>query len=93
MLDIEVENVVTCTCHLTDEDEQKIINWINKKKLEDDMYEYLSEDKQITNAVYCLYMNGEIDLYKDYTESDSSTEEIRWSEFEERSAKEILCNK
>lgn len=34
-----------------------------------------------------------IDLFNDYVESDGYTNDIRWSEFEERSAEEILNEK
>ncbi len=49
----------------------------------------MSEKNTIIEAVYEL----DIDLFNDYVESDGCTNDIRWSEFEERSAEEILSEK
>ena len=48
--------------------------------------------KNVSEAVYELYANGEISFYDDgkYTESDFNIDEVRWSEFEEREPVEIL---
>lgn len=46
----------------------------------------MSEENAIVKAISDL----ETELYKDYTESDSYTDDIRWSEYEKRSADEIL---
>lgn len=49
-------------------------------------FEFMSEENAIVKAISDL----ETELYKDYTESDSYTDDIRWSEYEKRSADEIL---
>lgn len=49
-------------------------------------FEFMSEENAIIQAISDL----EIELYKDYTESDTYTDDIRWSEYEERSVEEIL---
>ena len=48
--------------------------------------------KNVSEAVYELYANGEISFYDDgkYAESDFNTEDVRWSEFEKREPEEIL---
>lgn len=50
----------------------------------------MTDKEKIIKAVEELYEEDEIDPYESSDESDFSTEEFRWSEFEERSAKEIL---
>ena len=47
-------------------------------------------EEAITSAINILYGDSKIELYKNAIESDYSTEEINWSEFEERSADKIL---
>ena len=48
--------------------------------------------KNISEAVHELYADGEISFYDDgkCIESDFNTDEVRWSEFEEREPEEIL---
>lgn len=41
-------------------------------------------------AVSDLYADGDIDVYQNTVESDMETEDICWSEYEERTAEEIL---
>ena len=48
-------------------------------------------EEKITTAVWDLYFEtSDIDIYRDSIDSDTETEEINWSEFEERTAEEIL---
>lgn len=84
---VEAIGTVYYTCELSDEDEEKVVNYIRSNP---DEFEYIDADEAIIKAVRILWENHEIDLYKSSTESDYSTEEINWSEFEERSAAEIL---
>lgn len=81
------------TVHLTDEDVQKVREWIKQKKLEEDL-PYFDAERNICAAVFELYANGEISLYDDgkYVESDFNTEKIEWSEYEEREPEEVLGN-
>lgn len=88
MLKVEAVGTIYYTCELSDEDEEKVINYI-KDNPNNDIVDYMDEDT-IIEAVRTLWANGEIELYSDATESDYSTEEINWSEFEDRSAEEIL---
>lgn len=83
MFEIEVDCVQVCTCKISDEGEQRIKDYIKNNPEE---FEFMSEKNAIIQAISDL----EIDLYNDYVESDSYTNDIRWSEFEERSAEEIL---
>lgn len=83
MFDIEAHNMVICTCTISDEDEERIRDYISNNPSE---FQYLSDRDAITKAIYDL----EIELYDDYVESDSYTEEVVWSEFEKRSPEEIL---
>lgn len=87
MLKVEVIGRICYTCELSDEDEAKVVNYIKDNPEE---FEFMTEEKSIIAAVDILYNDSEIDLYDDAVESDYSTEEINWSEFEERSADEIL---
>lgn len=50
----------------------------------------MTDKESILAAVNILYNDSKLDLYDDSVESDFSTEEINWSEFEDKSAKEIL---
>lgn len=59
-----VEATVTYACQLSEEDEQKIRDYIG------------DTDLSIADAVIELYNAGEIDLYKNSTESDFSTNYI-----------------
>ena len=87
MLKVEVVAKVTYTCELSDKDEKKVIKHIKDNP---DEFKFMTNEKSILSAVEFLYNNGELDLYDDSVESDFSTEEINWSEFEDKSAKEIL---
>ena len=84
---VEAVGRIHYTCELSDEDEEKVVNYIKDNP---DEFEYMDEAEAIIEAVRILYENLEINLYDSTTESDYSTEEINWSEFEERSAEEIL---
>lgn len=83
MFKIEAHNMVICTCTISDEDEERIQGYIADNQSE---FQYLSNREAIIKAICDL----EIELYNDYVESDSYTEDVVWSEFEERSAEEIL---
>ena len=50
----------------------------------------MNKKDAIAKAVEILYENDEINLYDSATESDFLTDEIKWSEFEERKPEEIL---
>ena len=56
-----VEATVTYACRLSKEDEQKVRDYIG------------DTDLSVNDAVIELYNAGEIDLYKNSTESDFST--------------------
>lgn len=86
---IEVEATIIYTVHLTDEDMVKVKKWI--KEHEEELPCFKMEDN-IAWAVARLYEEDEISLYDDgkADESDFYTDKVRWSEFEEREAKEIL---
>lgn len=88
-MDIEVIGKTYYTVHLNDEDVKKIKKWI--KDHEGDLPSFDMEDN-ICAAVMDLYLDGQIDLYSEdkATESDFDTESVNWSEYEERTAKEIL---
>lgn len=88
MLKVEVVGTIYYTCELSDEDEKKVVNYI-KDNPED--FEFMNEKESITAAVHILYNNSEIELYDNAIESDYSTEEIKWSEFEERLPMQILA--
>lgn len=83
MFEIEAHNMVICTCIISDEDESRIRQYIhnNPKK-----FQYISDQEAIIQAIKDL----EINLYENYVESDSYTDDVVWSEYEGRSAKEIL---
>ena len=83
MFEIEVDRVQVCTCKISDENEQMVRNYINDNP---EKFEFKSCQESIIEAISEL----KIDLYNDYIESDSYTNDIRWSEYEERSAEEIL---
>ena len=87
MLKVEVVGRICYTCELSDEDEAKVVNYIKDNPEE---FEFMTEEESIIAAVDILYNDSEIELYGNAIESDYSTEEINWSEFEERSADEIL---
>ncbi len=87
MLKVEVVGRICYTCELSDEDEAKVVNYIKDNPEE---FEFMTEEESIIAAVDILYNDSEIELYGNAIESDYSTEEINWSEFEKRSADEIL---
>ena len=84
---VEAVGTIYYTCELSDEDEEKVVNYIKDNP---DEFKYMDAEDAIIEAIRILWENNEIDLYSSSTESDYSTEEINWSEFEERSAEEIL---
>lgn len=83
MFEIEAHNMVTYTCTISDEDEKRIKDYISNNPSK---FEYLDDRDSIIKAIYDL----EIELYNNCVESDSYTEEIVWSTFEDRSPEEIL---
>ena len=89
-MNIEVIARVYYTVHLTDEDVELVKDWIKSK----DKLDLPSSDMRdnICAAVQELYEEGEIDLYGDgkETESDFETEEINWSDFEDKEPEDIL---
>lgn len=87
MFKVEAVATVYYTCTLSDEDGQKVLDYIRKNPAR---FSFMSDEKKILKAVEMLHEDCEIGLYDDSTESDFSTEEIRWSEFEDRTAEEIL---
>ena len=86
MLKIEAIGTIYYTCELSDEDEEKVVNYIKENPEE---FEFMDE-YTIMEAVRILWGKGEIELYENAIESDYSTEYINWSEFEDRSPEEIL---
>ena len=89
MLKVEAVGTIYYTCELSDEDEEKVVRYINDNPEE---FEFMTEEESILAAVDILYNDSEIELYDNATESDYHTEELNWSEFEDRSAEEILSN-
>lgn len=89
---MKVEAVATVyyTCSLSDEDSKKVLDYIKDNPEE---FEYMSDKEKIVKAAEMLYEEDEIDLYQFSDESDFMTEEIKWSEFERRTAEEILEGK
>ena len=87
MFKVEAVATVYYTCTLSNEDGKKVLDYIKQNP---DEFEFMQDEEKITKAVKMLYGEDEIDLYQFSNESDFSTEEIRWSEFEDRTAEEIL---
>lgn len=87
MLKVQAVAKVWYTCTLSDEDEAKVVNYIKNNPEE---FEFMNKESAIAKAVELLYYDDEIELYESFVESDSSTEEINWSSYEERDAEEIL---
>lgn len=83
MFEIEVDRIQVCTCRISDEDENKIKAYINNNP---EKFDFMTNEEAIIKAVSEL----DINLYNDYVESDGYTNDIRWSEFEDRSADNIL---
>ena len=88
---IQATAMVTYTCELSDEDVEKIKDFIDFRREEWMEGEAYQED-EILDAIRELSSDCEIDLYKDSVESDFMTDEIRWSEYEDREPQEILEN-
>ena len=86
MLKVEAVGTIYYTCELSDKDEEKVVRYIKDNPEE---FDYMDEDT-IMEAVRILWDKGEIELYENAIESDYSTEEVNWSEFEDRSPEEIL---
>ena len=88
-MDIEVVGKTFYTVHLTNEDVDKVKKYIKDHK---DNLPSFDMEKNICWAVGQLYSECEIDLYSDgkANESDFCTDEVNWSEFEDRTAEEIL---
>jgi len=88
-MNIEVVGKTWYTVHLTDEDVEKVRRYIKEHKNDLPSFDM---DKNICWAVGKLASRCEIELYSDdkATESDFNTEEINWSEYEERTPEEIL---
>ncbi len=88
-MNIEVIGKTYYTVHLNDDDVEKVKQWI--KDHEENLPSF-DMKKNICTAVMALHVDGQIDLYSDdkATESDFDTEEISWSEYEEKTAEEIL---
>ena len=88
MLKVEVIETVYHTATLSDEDEEKVLAYI---KSNPEKFEYMDAEEKITKAVWDLYFEeNAINIYKNTVDSEAETEAINWSEFEERSADEIL---
>lgn len=83
MFEIEAHNMVICTCKISDENEKRIKEYIADHPEE---FEYCDAKEAILEAIQIL----DIKIYDSYVESDSYTEEICWSSFEDRSTEEIL---
>ena len=87
MFKIEAVATVYYTCSLSEEDSQKVINYIKENP---GKFDFMSDKDKIIRAVNILSSDCEIELYDDAVENDFNTDEIKWSEFEERTAEEIL---
>lgn len=88
-MEIQVIGKVYYTVHLTEEDVEKVREYIKEHK---DNLSNFDMEENICDAVYKLWANGDIDLYDNSKaiESEFETEEINWSEFEDRDAEKIL---
>lgn len=64
MITVEVTALVSYTCHLTVEDEEKVKAFAEEN------------DVDLDEAVWELYADNEINLYKHSVESDFNTESI-----------------
>jgi hypothetical protein len=72
MLLVESKAMVTYTCTLTDEDEQKVRHYAKENNL------------NLNEAIQALWESEEIDIYAgNQTESECLTEEVGYSEFNE----------
>lgn len=90
-MDIEVVGSTIYTVHLTDEDVEKVRHKLIETSKANPMMDGVL-DTDVCEAISELYAEDEIELYFDgkATESDFCTEEIRWSEFEDREPEEIF---
>ena len=61
---VQTTATVTCTCWLSEEESEKVVNYADETGLE------------LEDAVAELYDKGELNLYDNSTESDFSTESI-----------------
>lgn len=89
---IQATAMVTYTCELSDEDIPKIKDFIDfrrEERMGGEEYEEYQEE-EILDAIRELSSDCEIDLCKDSVESDFMTDEIRWSEYEDREPQEIM---
>ena len=88
-MELEVVARVTYTVHLSDEDVKKVKKYL--KDNEENLPSF-SDEENLCYAVRILYEQGEISLYDNdkATESDFSTEEFNWSEFEDKTVEQIL---
>lgn len=86
---LEVVARVTYTVHLSDEDIKKVKKYL--KDNEEDLPSF-SDEENLCYAVRMLYEQEKISLYDEgkATESDFSTEEFNWSEFESKTVEQIL---
>ncbi len=69
MFEIEAHNMVICTCTISDEDESRIRQYIHDNP---DKFQYSSDQEAIIRAIEDL----EINLYDQYVESDSYTDNV-----------------
>lgn len=90
---IEAKVITFYTIELTDEDTEKVKDYLKKNMDKSPHFKHETEEN-IAWAVKMLSRKGEIDLFDeaehDVTKTESWTEDICWSEFEERTAEEIL---
>lgn len=88
-MELEVVARVTYTVHLSNEDLEKVKKYLKDNK---ENIPSFSDEKNLCYAVRMLYEQGEISLHDDgkATESDFSTEEFNWSEFEDKTVEQIL---
>lgn len=89
MFRVEAVATVYYTCSLSDEDGKKVLDYIKENP---EKFEFMSDKKKILKAVDILFSDCEIELYDNVVESDFNTDEIRWSEFEDKKPEEILEN-
>jgi len=87
MFKVKAVATVYCTCLLSDDDGQKVLDYIKENPEE---FEFMTDKNKILKAVEKLYQDSEVNVYDDSIESDFLTEEFRWSEFEDRTPEEIL---
>lgn len=88
---IEVVGKIVYTVHLSEEDVEKVREWIQEKKMNNSL-PFGDMEQNICSAVFDLHEKGEIHLYTDgkCTETGFSTEEVHWADHEKRDPEEIL---